>query len=339
MEHLMLSEIENTSTERLLELIGQKRVSVLEAYGKKWLHRSLLPIRWLVGFALKIIFRHSHLFATYLDAPFDPVARTYAVKLLKRFTPYKLVRDREDALARMKTATLTPVDVADKVFRVTDPGKYPIVLGFNHPSLGETARLIALCFEQFPEKELILPVTLPWYEMFAPFEAKFRSLGIRLAPIVTPHATETLLKGVDYGATVLDGLRGRLQMRYLKDCVEVAKHGGIVLLAPSAQRQATIFPSPDTFIKLKPLTPTATLIARKILAGGVKNLFILPVCVIPPRRHTKGVNLFKRYQLVCCVPFTEKDFRYHGNGEFEYQFYRRLALVPEAKGLRFPATD
>ena len=165
MEHLGMYDLKGMSTDRLVELITDKRVSVLEAFGKKRLYRTLLPIRWLVKFALWIIFRKAK---TSADA------RKRAVELLDKFTPYQVH------------------GISLKTSQTNQP---PTIIGFNHPSLGEIARLISLCFRIFPERPLIFPVTLPWFEMFAPFKHRFDGLGMTITPIITPHATETLLKG------------------------------------------------------------------------------------------------------------------------------------------------
>ena len=321
MDRITFSELEEMSTERIIELITEKRISVLQTYGKTKLYRSLLPVRWIVKLAMKLFFRHNALKLNFYDTEkIDLQARANAVKLLKKFTPYKAEMEH------------SPMNAAHG-------SKVPMVIGFNHPSLGEIARLMALCFDYYRHQRLVFPVTLPWFEMFAPYKRYFDGLGVKITPIVTPHATETLLEGLacDHSKRTLTELRLKFQARYLKLCEETAKNGGIILLAPSAQRQATIFPTKETFLGQKSLPPVMIMIVRKLLATGIGNLYIVPIGVIPPKVHTAGINLFRLYRLHCPEYWDAQEFRTKFTVEnFEYRFYCALAGCPGAEEFACP---
>ena len=333
-EHATFQELHEMSTNRMIELIQQRRLSVLKSYGRAGIYRSLLIIRWIVGLALRIIFRWKNPEngqANVIDHP----ARARTVRLLRKFTPYKATFDHISAGKR----TVSELN-ANTVFQMVEDTSVPLVIGFNHPSLGEIARLLSLCFELFPNKRLVFPVTLPWFEMFASYAPYFRSLGVQITPIVTPHATRTLIKGHENdekAKRTLSLLRVEFQTRYLKLCVETAKTGGVILLAPSAQRQATVFPDIATFIRNKPTPPVMTMIVRKIMSEGMEKLLVLPCCVIPPKEYTKMLNLFKVYRLHYPEYFTGKRaLNNFATGEFDYFFLRAISDSPGAEGFKHP---
>lgn len=58
------------------------------------------------------------------------------------------------------------------------PGKYMtfpkgtkngLVVGFNHPSLGEIGRIMMMKADIMGDSMMLFPVNLPWYEALAPF--------------------------------------------------------------------------------------------------------------------------------------------------------------------------
>ena len=64
--------------------------------------------------------------------------------------------------------------------------KNGLVVGFNHPSLGEIGRIMMMKVDVMGESTMLFPVNLPWYEALAPFYDKIKMLGIIITPTITP---------------------------------------------------------------------------------------------------------------------------------------------------------
>ena len=61
-----------------------------------------------------------------------------------------------------------------------------LVIGFNHPSLGEIARILTMKIDIMGDKPMYFPVNLPWYEALAPNFDRIKRLGIIITPTITP---------------------------------------------------------------------------------------------------------------------------------------------------------
>ena len=69
-----------------------------------------------------------------------------------------------------------------------------VVIGFNHPSLGEIFRLLYRGLRAFPDREFLFPVNIPWYETITPAIPYLKKAGITVTPIITPKTESKLLK-------------------------------------------------------------------------------------------------------------------------------------------------
>ncbi|MBQ5340854.1 MAG: hypothetical protein J6W57_02455, partial [Oscillospiraceae bacterium] len=118
-----------------------------------------------------------------------------------------------------------------------------VVVGFNHPSLGEVCRLLYIGMESYPDREFLFPVNLPWYESIVGIIPQLNRLGINITPMMTP-ATEAKLnarfEGDQEKLDDIEFLRMVFDRRYIREIKSIAQKKGVIFVAPSATRQKKI---------------------------------------------------------------------------------------------------
>lgn len=205
-----------------------------------------------------------------------------------------------------------------------------IVMGFNHPSLGEIFRLTYLAFEAYPDREFLFPVNIPWYETLTPDIPKLARLGVSIVPMITPK-TEGKLK--DRFAdnpeklALVQKYKTVFEKNYMRTAQDMAKRNAIILLAPSATRQATVFPDEAAARGEGHIHPTMTLLAHRVLKDPEAKATFLPVVVFEPRFNNRKLNLFKRYRICPCESFETEEIRSltgRHSRDFDYLFLKRL---------------
>jgi hypothetical protein len=72
---------------------------------------------------------------------------------------------------------------------VDDRGKIIII---NHPSLTDPLVTIIWAVLNFPDKPVLLPVNLPWFEEIGLFLGPLKKIGIILLPMLTPKTIKRL---------------------------------------------------------------------------------------------------------------------------------------------------
>jgi hypothetical protein len=176
--------------------------------------------------------------------------------------------------------------------------KHGIVVGFNHPSLGEILRLIDFSVRFYPESPMVFPVNLPWYEALCPNVGDLEKAGVYLTPIITPTTLRKIFRvNPDADDKVINAIRGEFDAEYIRLCREFSNHG-VILVAPSATRQRTVFQSEAAVKgKAKINPPTMSLLASMIGRRKDANCQFVPVSIKPPKYFTRGLNLFRRYEL------------------------------------------
>jgi hypothetical protein len=218
------------------------------------------------------------------------------------------------------------------------------VIGFNHPTLHEILSLIAWALYHFPEKDNYFPVNLPWYEVLASRAHKLRMLGICITPLITAATQNKIHKACKNDADTM-AIVGKIRQKFLNHYAAMASEFSSkqnnTFAAPSATRQATIFPSFASFVqdpdgdKLPvAMSYLALAIARKDKDSSV---VFLPLTIIPPRRHTRGLNLFRRYLIKIGSP-TPMQVAHEHIKEKDFEHYFLMQLTKEApESLWYPA--
>ncbi len=221
-------------------------------------------------------------------------------------------------------------------------GKLPhfdegMVVGFNHPSLGEILRFIYICITEYRSQRNLFPVNQPWYEALMPIVHELEQLGIYIMPVITPSTRRKMAKTADEETMqLIDNLSAELNILYLKKCVEFIKSNDNVWLAPSATRQRTVFTSSECVNGDKEIKPqTMTYLAITLKRGRVSNCKFLPIGVNPCPNFKRGLNLFKQYRLSVgeAIDFSEviekarTQCKKCAGSEFEHDFLMKIAYL------------
>ena len=231
-----------------------------------------------------------------------------------------------------------------KVFAKITPGDYTnmpkdrqngLVVGFNHPSLGEIARIMAMKIDIMGEKPMYFPVNLPWYEALAPNFDRIKRLGIIITPTITPSTWRKL--ALRKGSRLYRGaerLKREFRDIYTDLSHQAMMEGGVIFVAPSATRQTTVFKDKAVYEKEEPIIPTMSILALKLYADPKMQCDFLPLAILPPAGYSSGLNFGKKYHLIPGKIITAKEIRKnflqgHEKAEkledFDWEFHKRIA--------------
>lgn len=219
--------------------------------------------------------------------------------------------------------------------------KNGLVVGFNHPSLGEIGRIMLMKTDVMDDSMMLFPVNLPWYEALAPFYDKIKMLGIIITPTITPSTWEKInLKKDSFLYEAGNRIKHEFKDMYTDLSHEILKNGGVIFVAPSATRQATVFKSKAVYDKTEPIIPTMSVLASRLYQDPEMNCDFLPMAVLPPQGYKRGLNIRKKYQLIPGEIMTadyirKKYFKTSKTPDkipdFDYDFHKRIAdKLPES---------
>ena len=228
--------------------------------------------------------------------------------------------------------------------RIT-PGEYDgfvgnnkngLVVGFNHPSLGEIARILTMKIDKMGSRTMLFPVNLPWYEALCKYYDKIKLLGIVITPTITPSTWNKL--GLKEGTNLYNNatrIKHEFREAYTRESHDIVKNGGVIFVAPSATRQAKVFKTPAVYRKEEDIIPTMAVLALRLLKDPEMNCDFLPMGVLPPKRHGRGLNLYKKYRLIPGEMMTADEIRakyFNKDGSaperlegFDWDFHKRIA--------------
>ena len=230
-----------------------------------------------------------------------------------------------------------------KVLSKITPGVYSgipkdaengLVIGFNHPSLGEIARILTMKIDIMGDKPMYFPVNLPWYESLAPNFDRIRQLGIIITPTITPSTWKKM--NLEEGTELYEaGNRLKREFRdiYTKLSRDAVKNGGVIFVAPSATRQKTVFKNEKVYRKEEDIIPTMSMLAVKLYADPEIKCDFLPLAILPPKGYKKGLNFNKKYHLIPGEIMTAEEIRkkYFKTKNpkklegFDWDFHQRIA--------------
>ena len=230
-----------------------------------------------------------------------------------------------------------------KVLSKIAPGEYKgfpkdskngLVVGFNHPSLGEIGRIMLMKVDVMGDSTMLFPVNLPWYEALAPFYDKIKMLGIIIVPTITPSTWSKMkLKKGTFLYDVGQRLKHEFRDNYIDLSHQTIKNGGVIFVAPSATRQATVFKSQEVYEGKEPVIPTMSVLALRLLKDPEMKCDFLPMAVLPPKGYKRGLNIRKKYRLIPGEIMTADYIRNRYFNDktpdrlegFDYEFHRRIA--------------
>lgn len=301
------TELQNLTADEIIQKIIYENYSLLKTLGANNLRREMVPVGKVCKAAVDY-------FVDTTGPKDDPKehsknARKKLVKGLSKIAPGKYAGFPKDT-------------------------KNGLVVGFNHPSLGEIGRILLMKADVMGEAPMLFPVNLPWYESLAPFYDKIRMLGIIIVPTITPSTWSKmkLKKGtVEYDAG--SRLKREFRNNYTTLSHETVKNGGVIFVAPSATRQKTVFKSKDVFEKKEPVIPTMSLLAISLYQDPEMKCDFLPMAVLPPAGYKRGLNIGKTYTLIPGKPMSAEYIRknYFKKPDtnklegFDWDFHKRIA--------------
>ena len=302
-----LKQLESLSAEEIIDKLQHENYSLLETFNAGKLRKEMVPVGKACNAAINYFFGTT-------GPKNDPkkhtkAARKKLVKILSKITPgsYKgMPKDQKNGL----------------------------VIGFNHPSLGEIARILTMKIDIMGEKPMYFPVNLPWYEALAPNYDRIKKLGIVITPTITPSTWKKI--GLKDGTKLYDA--GRRLKKEFRDIYTDLSHdavlnGGVIFVAPSATRQATVFKTEEVYNKEEEIIPTMSMLALKLYQDPKMNCAFLPMAVLPPKDYKRGLNFGKKYRLIPGEIMTADYIRKHyfktKNPKrlegFDWDFHQRLA--------------
>lgn len=300
-------ELKNLSAEEIIRKIKYENYSLLTTLGAENLRKEMVPVGKACNAAVNYFFLSTG--PKNNQEKHNIAAQKKLVKTLSR---------------------LAPGSYSD----IPRGSKNGLVVGFNHPSLGEIGRIMSMKVSLMPEKQTCFPVNLPWYEALAPNYDRIARLGFIITPTITP-ATWRKMDLKEGSLLQTEGRRIKKEFRdlYTKISHDTVKNGGVVFVAPSATRQATVFKTEEEFEKEAEIIPTMSMLALKLYSDPEMNCDFLPLAIEPPKGYKRGLNFYKKYRLRGGEIMTAKYIRrkYFKTEEperligFDYEFLERIA--------------
>ena len=300
-------ELQKLSAEEVIDKLQHDNYSLLATLGAEKLRKEMVPVGKACNTAINYFFRTTG--PRKDQAKHNQNARKKLVKTLSKLTPgdYKgMPKDNPKGL----------------------------VVGFNHPSLGEIARILTMKIDIMGDKPMYFPVNLPWYESLAPNYDRIKRLGIIITPTITPSTWSKMnLKEGSVLYTEANRLKREFRDIYTKISHDGLKDGGVVFVAPSATRQATVFKNEAVYKKEEDVIPTMSMLAVKLYSDPEMDCDFLPMAILPPKDYKKGLNFGKKYRLIPGKRMTAKEIRktYMKDPNtkrlegFDWDFHKRIA--------------
>ncbi len=209
-----------------------------------------------------------------------------------------------------------------------------LVVGFNHPSLGEIGRIMVMKMDVMGDKPMLFPVNLPWYEALAADFDNIKNLGVIITPTITPSTWKKLNIPEDSEYyTPAKKVKKEFRDLYTARSKDTVKNGGVIFVAPSATRQKTVFKTKKVYTKEEKIIPTMSVLALELYKDPDMNCDFLPMAVLPPEGYKKGLNLRKKYTLIpgeiMTSSYIRKTYFKTKNPDhldnFDYDFHKRIA--------------
>ncbi|MBQ6487126.1 hypothetical protein IJI89_01700 [Candidatus Saccharibacteria bacterium] len=302
-----IDQLKNLSAEEVIDKMQHENYSLLNTLGAEKLRKEMVPVGKACNTAINYFFKTT-------GPKKDPVKHTQAarrklVKILSKLTPGSYEGMPKDQ-------------------------KNGLVVGFNHPSLGEIARILLMKVDIMGEKPMYFPVNLPWYEALAPNYDRIKKLGIIITPTITPATWGKI--GLKEGTELYEHanrLKHDFRDVYTKISHDGVKNGGVIFVAPSATRQATVFKTKAVYDKKEDIIPTMSVLALKLYQDKDIKCDFLPMAILPPENYKRGLNFRKKYKLIPGEMMTADEIkkkyfktknpkRLEG---FDYDFHMRIA--------------
>ncbi len=305
-------QLNNLTPELIIDKIQHENYSLLTTLGADKMRKEMVPVGKICNTAINYFFRTTG--PKDDEALHNQAARRKLVKILSKVTPGKYENLPKD-------------------------NKNGLVVGFNHPSLGEIARILTMKIDKMGDKPMYFPVNLPWYESLASNFDRIKRLGIIITPTITPSTwTKMSLRQGTFEYDVGKKLKHGFRDIYTTLSHDAVKNGGVIFVAPSATRQTTVFKNKKAYDREEEIIPTMSMLALKLYSDPEVKCDFLPLAVMPPKNYKRGLNFWKEYRLIAGKPMTASAIRkkyFKGRQPkrlegFDYDFHKAIAeLLPK----------
>ncbi len=301
------NELAELSAKEIIDKIQHENYSLLTSLGAENLRKEMVPVGKACNAAINYVFGTTG--PKHDMAKHSKAARKKLVKILSKLTPGSYTGMPKDS-------------------------KKGLVIGFNHPSLGEIARILTMKIDIMGDKPMYFPVNLPWYEALAPNFDRIKRLGIIITPTITPATWKKM--GLKEGTKLYEAgnrLKHDFRNIYTNLSHDAMKNGGVIFVAPSATRQATVFKNEEVYKKEESIIPTMSMLALKLYSDLEIKCDFLPMAVLPPKGYKRGLNFRKKYRLTPGDIMTAEEIRkkYFKTKNpkrldgFDWDFHKRIA--------------
>lgn len=302
-----LNELESLSAEDIINKIKYENYSLLTSLGSDDLRKEMVPVGKACNAAINYFFRTTGPKSN--PEKHNQAARKKLVKVLSKLTPGSYVG--------------MPKDLPNG-----------LIIGYNHPSLGEIARILMMKIDVMGNKPMYFPVNLPWYEALAPNYDRIKRLGIIITPTITPSTWRKMkLSKNTKKYELANRIKRDFRNIYTTLSHDAVKNGGVIFVAPSATRQATVFKNEDVYNKKEEIIPTMAMLAVKLYSDPKVKCDFLPMAVLPPKGYKRGLNFGKKYRLIpgemMTADYIRKNYFKTKNPrhleDFDWDFHHRIA--------------
>lgn len=303
-----LNDLKRLSAEEIIDKMQHENYSLLKTLGAEKLRREMVPVGKICNAAVNYVLNTTG--PKGVSPEHSKNARAKLVRKLRKITPGSYGDFPHDP-------------------------KNGLVIGFNHPSLGEIARILLMKMDVMGDKPMLFPVNLPWYEALVTDYDKIRQLGIIITPTITPSTWNKM--NIEKESELYEV--GKRIKRDFKDLYTTLSHdnvknGGVIFVAPSATRQKTVFLNKDVYDKKVAIIPTMSVLALELYKDKDMKCDFLPMAVLPPENYKKNLNFYKKYKLIPGEVITADTIRkkYIKNRknidkleDFDYDFHLKIA--------------
>jgi hypothetical protein len=199
----------------------------------------------------------------------------------------------------------------------------------NHPTLNDPICTVLYAMGLYPEREIIVPVNLPWYEGICHYREELLKIGVKIVPVLTPETAKRL--GSDDNVS---RVQTSLIRNYTAEFAQTISKGGLAVVAQQATRQRFIFANPSQSETGEGILSTTSLILAGLKRDKLLDkTLIIPIGAIPYATSAKSkLNLFRKYTLNLGEPVPATDLAAIKNGARRpadlYILQRLAALLP-----------
>ena len=222
------------------------------------------------------------------------------ILLFMIFNPFfrlrvRLAKNKEKLYKRRKSFA---VWLAKIVFKFKTKGHtktdFSEIFVINHPTLNDPLCALFYALTCYPNREIILPVNLPWFESISKYRQKLLAVKINIVPIITPKTVERLSDSPQ-----ISSVQQNFITHYLSSLTEILSNGGMSVVAQQATRQRFLFANKEQYTTGENILSTISLIIACLKRAKIlEKIIFVPTGVVPhSTKARQSLNLFRCYTL------------------------------------------